>query len=625
MIIGAHVVLIVLSLMAAALLRFEFHLPHSESFVLTEGLWIALVTKLLVFRMAGMDRGGWRFAGIADMLRIFYGNVGASALFTLSAYLLIGAKYPRSIYVIDWILCFVLTAGLRFAVRIHHENFAKEGGKSGMKNALIYGAGPEAATLVREIRGNTSLNYNILGMLDDDPEKWGTTVNGVQVIGRGRDAALVTHRFAARGRAVDEIIIARQEATGRQMQEALANCRSTGVAIKTIPSVGELLAGKVLTSQIRDVSVNDLLGREPVELDRTLISESIRGKIVLVTGAAGSIGSEICRQVSRYQPKCIVGLERAESDLYRLEMEMKERAPDVEFVPRIGDIRDRAAMEHVIRQYAVDSIFHAAAYKHVPMMEAHVVEAIENNVFGTQVVVEAAYRCGVGSFLMISSDKAVNPTNIMGATKRVAELIVSAMGSAPPGRAGKTKFVSVRFGNVLGSNGSVVPLFKQQIASGGPVTVTHPEIRRYFMTIPEAVELVLQASTMGHGSEIFVLDMGEPVKIVDLAKNMIRLSGREPDVDIEIRYTGLRPGEKLFEELNIDGENILPTFHQKIKIFRNGNLDPRDIEEGLVRLAECLIRRDEIGAVRELAHLVPEYTPDPQWTARLKAGVAIAS
>jgi FlaA1/EpsC-like NDP-sugar epimerase len=280
----------------------------------------------------------------------------------------------------------------------------------------------------------------------------------------------------------------------------------------------------------------------------------------------------------------------------------------------------------VIRKHAVDSIFHAAAYKHVPMMEAHVVEAIENNVFGTQVVVEAAHRCGVGSFLMISSDKAVNPTNIMGATKRVAELIVSSMGNAPAGGRGqRTKFVSVRFGNVLGSNGSVVPLFKQQIAAGGPVTVTHPEIRRYFMTIPEAVELVLQASTMGHGSEIFVLDMGEPVKIVDLAKNMIRLSGREPDVDIEIRYTGLRPGEKLFEELNIDGENILPTFHQKIKIFRNGNLDSREIEEGLVRLAEALVRRDEIGAVRELARLVPEYTPDPKWTARLKSGVAIAS
>jgi FlaA1/EpsC-like NDP-sugar epimerase len=612
--------------MAAALLRFEFHLPHEESFVLTQGLWIAVFTKMIVFLMAGMDRGGWRFAGIADMMKIFYGNLGASALFTLTTYLMVGVRFPRSIYIIDWILCFVLTAGLRFAVRVHHENASKDSTRSGLKNAVIYGAGAEAATLVREIRANTSLNYNILGMLDDDPEKWGTTVNGVQVIGRGRDAALVVHRFAARGRAVDEIIIAMSSATGRQMQEALANCRSSGVAIKTIPSVGELLAGKVLTSQIRDVSVNDLLGREPVELDRTLISESIRGKTVLVTGAAGSIGSEICRQVARYQPKQIIGLERAESDLYRLELEMKDRAPEVEFVPQIGDIRDRAAMEHVIRKHSVDSIFHAAAYKHVPMMEAHVVEAIENNVFGTQVVVEAAFRCGVGSFLMISSDKAVNPTNIMGATKRVAELIVSSMGNTPAnGRAPRTKFVSVRFGNVLGSNGSVVPLFKNQIAAGGPVTVTHPEIRRYFMTIPEAVELVLQASTMGHGSEIFVLDMGEPVKIVDLAKNMIRLSGREPDVDIEIRYTGLRPGEKLFEELNIDGENILPTFHQKIKIFRNGNLDSREIEEGLVRLAEALVRRDEIGAVRELARLVPEYTPDPKWTARLKSGVAIAS
>lgn len=618
-----HVALICLSLMAAAVLRFDFHLPQTESFILTQGLWLALAAKMLVFRIARLDRGGWRFVSIADMLRVLYGNAAGSLLFALSTYLLIGSKFPRAIFVIDFIICFLVTAGLRLAVRVHHENFSRDHGKNQLKHAVIYGAGPEAAVLVREIRTNAALHYNILGMLDEDPEKWGTAVQGVPVIGRGRDAALVTHRFAARGRKVDEIIIALHQATGRQMQEALANCRAAGVAVKTIPSMSELLEGRVLTSQIRDVSVNDLLGREPVQLDRSLISETVRGKTVMVTGAAGSIGSEICRQLAQYQPKRIVGVERAESDLYRLELEMKDRAPDIEFVPQIADIRDRSSVEHAIQRYSVDSIFHAAAYKHVPMMEAHVVEAIENNVFGTQVVVEAAYRCGVSSFLMISSDKAVNPTNIMGATKRVAELIVSSM---PPRQQGRTtKFVSVRFGNVLGSNGSVVPLFKQQIAAGGPVTVTHPEIRRYFMTIPEAVELVLQASTMGHGSEIFVLDMGEPVKIVDLARNMIRLSGHEPDVDVEIRYTGLRPGEKLFEELIIEGENILPTFHQKIKIFRNAGLDRDEIERGLTRLAECIVRRDELGAVRELANLVPEYTPDSSWRERIKTNVALAS
>ncbi len=625
-IVLAHVVLICLSLMASALLRFDFHLPQEESYILTRGLWIALIVKSAVFRLSRMDRGGWRFAGVADMVKVFYGNVLGSACFAAVTLMLIGARFPRAIYVVDFILCFLLTAGLRFAVRIHHENATRGQRQPGVKNAVIYGAGPEAATLVREIQANRSLNYRIAGLLDDDAEKIGTAVHGITVIGRGREVAQILQRFAARGRAIDEIIIALHEASGRKMQEALANCRAAGAAVKTIPSMSELLAGKVLSSQIRDVSVNDLLGREPVQLDSTLIQETIRGKTVLVTGAAGSIGSEICRQVAAYQPKCIVGLERAESDLYRLELEMKDRAPEVPFVPQIADIRDRSSVEHVLQKYAVDSIFHAAAYKHVPMMEAHVVEAIENNVFGTQSVVEAAYRCGVSSFLMISSDKAVNPTNVMGATKRVAELIVSSMPQrqsrhlVPP-----TKFVSVRFGNVLGSNGSVVPLFKQQIAAGGPVTVTHPDIRRYFMTIPEAVELVLQASTMGHGSEIFVLDMGEPVKIVDLARNMIRLSGHEPDSEIEIRYTGLRPGEKLFEELIVEGENILPTFHQKIKIFRNTNLDRNEIERGLTRLAECIVRRDELGAVRELAYLVPEYTPDPAWRNRLKSGIAIAS
>jgi FlaA1/EpsC-like NDP-sugar epimerase len=316
--------------------------------------------------------------------------------------------------------------------------------------------------------------------------------------------------------------------------------------------------------------VADLLGRQSVHLDEGVIRESLENGTIMITGAAGSIGSELCRQVARFHPRRIVAFDQSESDLFYIHREMEGSHPGVQVLPQVGDIRDYDRVEEVIARNEVDAIFHAAAYKHVPMMENHVLEAVRNNVLGTRNVVYAAWRQRVGSFLLISSDKAVNPTNVMGATKRVAELIVSSMPLLADG--GATKFVSVRFGNVLGSKGSVIPLFKEQIAQGGPVTVTHPEMRRYFMTIPEASQLVLQASTMGKGSEIFVLDMGQPMKIVDLARNMIQLSGKEPDVDIEIRFTGLRPGEKLYEELLIKGEDVLPTYHEKIKIFSSNRL-----------------------------------------------------
>jgi FlaA1/EpsC-like NDP-sugar epimerase len=369
--------------------------------------------------------------------------------------------------------------------------------------------------------------------------------------------------------------------------------------------MGELLTGKVLTSQIRDVSVVDLLGREPVQLDETLIRSSIQGNSVMVTGGGGSIGSELCRQIAGFRPAQLVIFERSESDLFRVHNELMARFPGVQVVPRVGDIREYAHVAEIVRRHAVRSIFHAAAYKHVPLMETHVLEAVKNNVLGTRNVVNAALRCGVANFLMISSDKAVNPSSVMGLTKRIAELIVNGMPA--PEEGSRTKFVSVRLGNVLGSNGSVVPLFMQQIAAGGPVTVTHPEMRRYFMTIPEAVQLVLQASTMGSGSEIFVLDMGEPVRIVDLAQNMIRLSGRE--TEIEIRFEGLRPGEKLFEELLTEGENILPTYHEKIRIFRGVRKDPAEMDLWLNGVEALVAAGDEAGLMRRMTELVPEYRP----------------
>jgi len=603
-----HAGLFAVSLASSFLVRFEFLIPPEEITILSNGLWIVLPVKITVFHLARLHRGWWRFVGMADLRRVLVANVVASGIFAVLASFLIGTAFPRSIYIIDLLFCLLTTAGARFAVRFHYEAVAIEVLKPGSKGILIYGAGLAGTTLVREIRITRGLNYKVLGFLDDNPEKRKEVLMGVRVLGRGRDAARIVGRYKQRSIKVDEIIIAMPSATGRQMREAVANCRTGGVGCKTIPGIGDLLQGKVLSAQIRDLSVTDLLGRKPVHLEEGRIRSAIARRCILVTGAAGSIGSELCRQIAGFEPSRLVLFDQAESDLFRVDLELRNRFPALQVIPQIGDIRDRRRVEEVIHHFRFDSIFHAAAYKHVPMMEHHPIEAVRANVLGTWNLVREAARQGVSNFLMISSDKAVNPANIMGLTKRVAELIVSSMGAQQ--HEGATKFVSVRFGNVLGSNGSVVPLFQEQIAAGGPVTVTHPEIRRYFMTTREAVQLVLQASTMGNGSDIFVLDMGDPIRIVDLARNMIRLSGLEPDENIEIRYTGLRPGEKLFEELTLEGENILPTHHEKIKIFQAPPLESTRLEVWLLEMEALVETRDAPTVVEHLKEVVPEYQPE---------------
>ena len=600
-----HAAIVAGSIVAAFLLQFEFAIPKPELHHLATAVWIGVAIKIAIFMLAGFDHGWWRYVGIGDVYTLLVGNFAASGLFGLVSHLVMGPVPPRSLYVIDFLICFFLTAATRFSVRLYYESIAKELSRERKKCVLIYGAGAAGVTLAREIHSNPALGYRVVGFLDDHRKKRRAVFAGVPVLGCGRDAPRIVERYRRGGSGVKEIVIAMPSATGRQMREALANCRAAGVPVKTIPGMGELLTGKVLTSQIRDVSVLDLLGREPVQLDETLIRTSIQGKSVMVTGGGGSIGSELCRQIAGFRPAQLVIFERAESDLFRIHNELMARSPGVEIVPRIGDIREYAQVEETVRRYSVRSIFHAAAYKHVPLMEAHVLEAVKNNVLGTRNVANAALRCGAADFLMISSDKAVNPSSVMGLTKRIAELIVNGMPT--PEEGSRTKFVSVRFGNVLGSNGSVVPLFMQQIAAGGPVTVTHPEMRRYFMTIPEAVQLVLQASTMGSGSEIFVLDMGEPVRIVDLAQNMIRLSGRE--AEIEIRFVGLRPGEKLFEELLTESENILPTYHEKIRIFRGPRKELAAIDGWLNNVEALVAAGDETGLMRRMMELVPEYRP----------------
>jgi FlaA1/EpsC-like NDP-sugar epimerase len=596
---------IVTSVLSAFLLRFDFAIPKGDMIHLYLALPAACVLKLTIFQMANLQRGWWRYVGVADLLRVLIANVLSSSAFAIAMIGIAGRPFPRSIFFIDFLVCFVLTGGGRFAVRIYNEALVREVGKGKNKGVLIYGAGRAGLMLVREIRSNPSLGYDLRGFLDDDEGKLGGALLGVPVLGRGRDLPVIAQRLNNGRKRVEEIIIAMPSASGREMREALANCRSAHIPCRTLPGMGELLTGKVLTTQIRNPSVGDLLGRLPVRLEEDTIRAHIVGKTVLVTGAAGSIGSEICRQVAEFGPERLIALDQAESALFHIDRELTDKFPTLRVTPEIADIRSRARLDHLLGKTHVDSIFHAAAYKHVPLMEAHIIEAVQNNVLGTWNLAQSAYDHYVDDFLMISSDKAVNPSSIMGATKRVAELIVSAM--PRDGMSARTRFVSVRFGNVLGSNGSVVPLFQAQIANGGPVTVTHPEMRRYFMTIREAVQLVLQASTMGKGSEIFVLDMGEQIRILDLARNMIRLAGRIPDEEIEIRFTGLRPGEKLFEEICTDGENMLPTFHEKIKIFKGPGETAERVDEWLAGLRRYVGKWDAEAVQSHLHVLVPEY------------------
>jgi FlaA1/EpsC-like NDP-sugar epimerase len=506
---------------------------------------------------------------------------------------------------------------VRFSTRIQQEPFFQKASKKEREGIVIYGAGAAGAELVREIRSNSRVRYDVKGFLDDDPMKHGSLIMGVPVLGSGRQAPSVLRWLNHHEAAVEEILIAMPSATASQMREATSNCRAARIRCKRVPSTEELLGRSTLGARIPNVPMHDLLGRQPVKLDYASIQASIAGRCVLVTGAAGSIGSELCRQLARLSPACLVVFDQAESELFRIENELRERYPELELVIALGDIRDEQRLAEVLEEHGVESVFHAAAYKHVPMMEAHILEAVRNNVLGTWNLVRTACRHNVRSLLMISSDKAVNPVCVMGATKRICERIVSARRDD---RA-STKRCSVRFGNVLGSSGSVVPIFQAQIAAGGPVRVTHPEARRYFMTISEAASLVLLASTKSEDSEIFVLDMGEPVRIVDLAENMIRLAGMVPYEDIDIHFTGLRPGEKLIEEIN-DKSGTMTRYQEKIQIIREKPLSWEAIKGWIDELQFLLTSRRPGELIKHIARLVPEYTPGLNHAADASAKLA---
>jgi FlaA1/EpsC-like NDP-sugar epimerase len=588
----------VFSGLGAFLIRFDFTMPAVHVQHLAGALPIWLMAKAIVFRLCGLDRGWWRFVSIHDVFRIGAGNLlgslaGAGLILTL-----LPPGFPRSIYLLDLLICLLATTSVRVFTRMVQESLHNGRQTSGEKAVLIYGAGGAGVTLLRELRSNPALQYKVLGLVDDNPQKRGIEIQGVKVLGSGNALATLISKHG-----IQEVLIALPSATGREMTAILRRCHQAGVRCRTVPTLAEMIEGRALAHQIRDVAVEDLLGRTPVRLKQGAISARLGGRVVLVTGAAGSIGSELCRQIACFRPSAIVGFEIAETALFHLERELRQSFPDLLFYPEIGSIQDPGRLDEVFRNYSPALLYHAAAYKHVPMMETHAFEAVKNNVLGTYHVALAATRHGVEDFVMISTDKAVHPTSIMGATKRLAELLILSLQN------GGLKYVSVRFGNVLGSNGSVIPIFKRQIAAGGPVTVTHPEMRRYFMTIPEASQLVIQASTMGHGGEIFVLDMGAPVKIVDLARNLILLSGLRPDQDIKIEFSGIRPGEKLYEELNSMEEDMLSTPHEKIKIFAGNGLPSAGMESYIEPLRDICARRDLPALLLILKEIIPDYNP----------------
>jgi FlaA1/EpsC-like NDP-sugar epimerase len=584
------------SVAIAFFLRFDLSFPVTETAHLVSALLICIVLKNIVFHVAKLDRGWWGLVSLSDLPRLAVGNLLGSLVATLAIVRLASRGFPRSIYVLDLLVCLLLTVIVRLAARIFFEYSSPA--TAGTKRTLLYGAGVAGISLLAEIRRNSGLPFKIVGLIDDDPKKAGVVIHGVNVLGNGQKLAAIVRKHN-----VETVLIAIPSASGQQMTAILRLCQDVGVSFKTVPGLGEIITGHALVNQVRDVAVEDLLGRSQAQLDEVEIAKKLDGKVVLVTGAGGSIGSELCRQIARFHPKAIVGYEISENGLFYLDLEMKEHFPGVCFHPEIGSVQKSRRLAEVLEHYRPSILYHAAAYKHVPMMEAHLFEAVENNIFGSYLTALAASQYGLEDFVLISTDKAVRPTSIMGVTKRLAELAVNSLQN------GGTRFMSVRFGNVLGSNGSVIPLFKKQIASGGPVTVTHPEMLRYFMTIPEASQLVLQASTMGKGGEIFVLDMGDPVRIVDLARNLILLSGLRPGEDIRIEFSGIRPGEKLYEELQTFEESMISTGHKKVKIFTGPAITFDEMKGSIETLRQICATRDVTQLLLQLKEIVPEYNP----------------
>jgi FlaA1/EpsC-like NDP-sugar epimerase len=602
LIVLSQVTLIYISYYSSFVLRLDSSFDASAHSLFWQTLPLVIMVKLLIFYHFGLLRGWWRYVGMSDVLNIVSATILSSMLlFTMVVFVGELKGYPRSVIPIDMLLSIMLVGGARVVVRAYTER-AKE--DISQKKTLIVGAGRAGSAIARELRIDPSLGYYPLGFVDDNPGKLGIKINGVKVLGNTGALSHLIKKYEA-----ECVLIAIPLAKGYLIERIIDRCRESKVSFKILPPMSEQLNHTASIKQFRKVRMEDLLSRNPVQLDFDRIRAEVQDKVLLITGAGGSIGSELARQIASFEPRRLVLYERSENDLFRIGMELSSKFPNLDVVSIVGDILDVTALREVFSLHQPSSVFHAAAYKHVPIMEKNCFQAVTNNIFGTYNVALVAKQFQADNFVLISSDKAVNPTNVMGVTKRAAELIMLAL------QQNRTRFVAVRFGNVLGSNGSVSPIFEAQIAAGGPVTVTHPEAKRYFMTTAEAVGLVLQASTMGNGGEIFVLNMGDPIKIVDLARRMIRLSGFEPDKDVQIAFTGLRPGEKLFEEIRLEGEGIKPTPHDQIWVFEGGQFDFEHVRRWLEELSILVESRNVHGLISKLMSIVPEYGPSAELNA----------
>lgn len=599
LIVSVQIFLLVVGYYCAFLLRFDLALDDSSLIFFWKTVAPLVVLKVVFFYLFGLLRGWWRYVGLSDLLGI--SKASACSLAVLLLLLQMGfwpEGFPRSVLLVDMALTILITGGARCAVRAYTDGVQHY---AAQRNTLIVGAGEAGSVIVRELQRNPRLDYKPVGFLDDNPSKKALRIHGVKVLGPTERLSVLIERYS-----VSCVLIAIPSASGSQIQRIIGRCQECRVEFKILPPLSERIDRPLLVNQLRSVRVEDLLGRKPVHLDLEVIRNRFQSKVVLITGAAGSIGSELVRQISQFNPREVILLDRSENDLFKLSMELPAQLPELKFLPVVGDILDVGLLRDVFALHHPYAVFHAAAYKHVPMMERNCFQAISNNIFGTYNVALVARQYGVAQFVLISSDKAVNPSNIMGATKRAAEIIILSLQRT------QTGYCAVRFGNVLGSNGSVLPIFEQQIARGGPLTVTHPEARRYFMTIPEAAQLVLQASVIGRGGEIFVLDMGEPVKISELASNLIRLSGLEPNREIRIIFTGLRPGEKLFEELSLEHEGIKATTHEKIRVFDGGEVRFQRVQAWLDALSSTLETKNVHQLVQTLQKMIPEYSPSEE-------------
>ena len=579
------------------LIRFDGYITSHYLHQMIDALPIMVISYIVMLLSMHLYTRIWRYAGMREMVAVLIATTLGAGLFYTGMYVF-DKSLPRSIYLISWILS---TGVIGIGRMVLHYIAMRYGGKQStdadMVNTLIIGAGDAGATIAREIERYHKRSRKVIGFIDDDESKFNRLMGGVRILGNRHDIPSIVKENK-----VKEIIIAMPSVTRNEIRNIMEICSPLKCKVNTLPGMYQLLDDEVLVSHLHPVSIEDLLERDEVRLDMDVVEHYIRDKVVLVTGAGGSIGSEICRQIMRVGPKQLLLLGHGENSIYLINQELKNIYKDGPIIPIIADIRDKQQLDQIFTQYNPQVVFHAAAHKHVPLMEIQPMAAVLNNIYGTRNVADVAGRHGVERFVMISTDKAVNPTSVMGATKRVAEKVIISMNDTYD-----TKYITVRFGNVLGSRGSVIPLFKKQIEAGGPVTVTDPEMTRYFMTIPEASQLVLQAGAMGKGGEVFLLDMGEPVKIIDLARNMIRLSGLEPDKDIHIKITGLRPGEKKYEELLTSEEGTNRTNHTKIFEAPLDTVDSDWLIEKISTFDSCETDMDVIGVLQDI---IPTYTPN---------------